>query len=193
MGPLRFEFHAEDPRVWQSLVDWKSRQYERIRAANPLARHGTLDFLRRLLALGGAEFQGVLSAMYFGDRLAAVHLGMRCRSVLHLWFPTYNEELGRYSPGNIFLVEQARAAEQLGISRIDLGCGNEKFKSSLRSLGTQVAAGAVGLGLVATSVQRTWLHTKLWIQSSRFHAAARAVARGLRGLFLPGVRHDAKS
>jgi CelD/BcsL family acetyltransferase involved in cellulose biosynthesis len=193
LGPLRFESDARDPRTLELLIAWKSRQYERIRAANPFHGPGTLDFLRRLLALAGTEFQGVLSALYFGDRVAAVHLGMRCGNVLHAWFPTYNAQLGRYSPGNIFFVEQARAAESLGIQRIDLGCGNEKFKISLRTFGTPVAVGAIGLGALSTSLQRTWLHAKQWVQSSRFHGAARAVVRGIRGLFLYGLRHDSNA
>jgi CelD/BcsL family acetyltransferase involved in cellulose biosynthesis len=193
VGPLRFEDDARRPQVLESLIAWKSRQYERIRAVNPLIKPGTLDFLRRLLALRGPEFHGVLSAIYFGERLAAVHLGLRCGNVLHYWFPTYNEELGKYSPGNICLMEQAAAAEALGIQRIDLGCGNEKFKASLRCCGTPVAEGAVGLGVLSTSLRRTWLHTKHWVQSSRFQGAARTVVRGLRGLFLYGFRHASKS
>ncbi|MGO9115136.1 MAG: GNAT family N-acetyltransferase, partial [Thermoguttaceae bacterium] len=193
LGPLRFEGNTSDPQVLKSLIAWKSRQYERIRAANPLTRPGTLAFLRRLLALSGAECQGVLSALYFGDHLAAVHLGLRCRNVLHAWFPSYNEELAKYSPGSIYFVEHAAEAEPLGIQRIDLGGGNEKFKTSLRSSGTQVAEGAVGLGVLSTSLRRTLLYTKQWVQTSRFHGVARAVVRGIRGIFLYGLRHDSKS
>ena len=61
-------------------------------------------------------------------------------------FQPITKQLGKYSPGNIYFIEQAAAAESLAIQRIDLGCGNEKFKTSLRSFGTQVAEGAVGLG-----------------------------------------------
>jgi CelD/BcsL family acetyltransferase involved in cellulose biosynthesis len=192
VGPVRFEPEASDPQVLDSLVAWKSRQYERIRTNNVLQEPGTLDFLKRLLELGEGEFRGVLSALYFGDRLAAVHLGIRCRDVLHLWFPTYNEELGKYSPGNIYFVEQAKAAESCGIRRVDFGTGNEKFKPSLRSFGTAVATGAVGIGVVAASMHRTWHHTKKWLQSSRFHEPARAMYRGIRGIFLQGERHASR-
>jgi len=192
LGPLRFEHDVQDPRLLESLIAWKSRQYARIRVVNLFTRPGIIDFLRRLLALRTAEFQGMLSAMYFGDRLAAVHLGLRSRKTLHLWFPTYNEELAKYSPGNIYFVEQTRAAGEAGIERIDLGCGNEPFKRSLRSCGTQVAEGAVGLGALSASVLRTLLYTKQCLLSSSFHGAARAVVRGIRGLFLYGVRDDSK-
>ncbi len=193
LGPLRFEQVAQDPSVMETLIDWKTRKYERIRAANPLAQPGTLTFLQRLLALQGSDFHGVLSAMYFGDRLAAVHLGLRCGHVFHIWFPTYNDELAKYSPGMIYFVEQAAAAESLGIERIDLGCCNADFKARFRSFGTQVAEGAVGLGRILTSVQRTWLGTKRWVQASRFRGPARAIVGGIRGLFLYGLYHDFKS
>ena len=184
LGPLRFEPYADDPQVFVAMVEWKSQQYRRIRAVNPLTKPGTRDFLKRLLARRDDECHGILSAMYLGERLVAVHMGMRCRNVLHLWFPTYDEDLGKLSPGMIFLVEQIRAAAKLGLQRIDMGRGHEKFKTSLRTFGTPVAEGSVGLGLVSTTVRRSWLYTRKWVQASRFREPARSVVRKVRGLFL---------
>ena len=193
LGPVRFETEATDPRVLSSLLDWKARQYRRIRTFNPLTVAGTLTFFERLLARRESDFRGVLSALYLGDHLVAAHLGMRCRGVLHAWFPTYDEDFGKYSPGLIYFMEQARAAAGWGIHRIDLGGGNEKFKTSLSSCDTRIAEGGMGLGALSTSLQRSWLYTKRWLLSSRFRGPARAVVRGFRGLFLYGLRHDSKS
>jgi CelD/BcsL family acetyltransferase involved in cellulose biosynthesis len=193
LGPLRFEFDSTDPAALDSLVEWKSQQYDRIRSVNHLLKPGTLDFLKRLLARQGDDFHGVLSAMYLGDQLVAVHLGMRCRDVLHLWFPTYNEEFGKHSPGLIYFVEQARAAADMGIHRLDMGRGNDKFKTSMCSLGTPVAEGAVGLGLLSTSVRRTWLYARKWAESSRFREPARTAVRTIRGLFLHGAGNESSS
>ncbi len=190
VGPLRFEADAGGPQMLDLLIGWKSRQYRRIRAANVLERPGVRQFLERLLAFRDDEFRGVLSAIYFGDRVAAVHLGIRCGDVLHFWFPAYDEDLAKYSPGNIFFVEQARAAEAMGIRRADFGAGNEPFKTSFRSFGTQVAEGAVGFGTLATSVHRMRLFSKHWLQASCFHLRARSVYRGVRGLFFHGAHHE---
>lgn len=190
IGPVRFEAEASDPCLFDLLVDWKERQYARMRAANPLARPCTLAFFRRLLTRDDNDFRGVLSALYFGDRPAALHFGLRCGNVLHLWFPAYEKELGRYSPGIIFFIQLARAAEAMGVSRVDFGAGNERFKASFRSAGTQVAVGAVGIGALAAAVQREWLYTKSWLLASPFRVPARAVYRGIRGLFQHGARHD---
>ncbi len=99
-GSVRFEADAEDPRVLDTLVEWKSRHYRRIRTVNHLLQPGVLDFIRGLLAHRDNDFRGMLSALYFGDRLAAVHLGIRCRAVLHGWFTAYNEETRQVLAGN---------------------------------------------------------------------------------------------
>jgi CelD/BcsL family acetyltransferase involved in cellulose biosynthesis len=190
IGPVRFEAEARDPGLFDLLVQWKTRQYARIRAANPLAQPETLAFFRRLMARGEGDFRGVLSALYFRDRPAALHFGIRCRDVLHLWFPAYDTELGRYSPGIIHFVEQGRAAEATGISRADFGTGNERFKASFRNDGMQVAIGAVGLGVLASTMQRELLRTKNWVLASRFREPARAIYRGIRGLLHHGARHE---
>jgi len=46
--------------------------------------------LERVHRHSSDRMTGVLSALWAGDRLAAVHLGMRSPKVLHFWFPTFN-------------------------------------------------------------------------------------------------------
>jgi CelD/BcsL family acetyltransferase involved in cellulose biosynthesis len=190
IGPVRFVPHSDDPRVFQSLVAWKSRQYRRIRSINYLTTPCTMALVKRLLARQDASYRGLLSAVYFGDQLAAVHLGLRSRGVLHVWFPTYEEKLAKYSPGMVFFLELAKAAADMGIERVDLGRGSERFKMSLRSEGTLVAEGAVGLGLLARTARRTWLYARQWGLSSPVRRPARWLVRAVRGLFLPRIAND---
>ena len=44
---------------------------------------------------------GVLSTLYAGDTWLASHLGVMSRSVFHHWFPVYNTEWAKCSPGHI--------------------------------------------------------------------------------------------
>jgi hypothetical protein len=129
---------------------------------------------------GHKAFSGVLSALYVGNRLAAVHLGMRSFGVLHFWFPAYDPELGKYSPGLVLLVEMARAAAALGIRRIDLGRGNERYKRSLMSGAIPLAEGAVDLRPAAALLQRGWLHMRESLRGSLLHLPARYVVRSIR-------------
>jgi CelD/BcsL family acetyltransferase involved in cellulose biosynthesis len=77
-----------------------------------------------------ARPQGIVSSLYFGDRLAAVHFGFSSGNILHWWFPAYDTALGKYSPGMILLLETIRAAYGSGIARIQLGKGEERYKLS---------------------------------------------------------------
>jgi CelD/BcsL family acetyltransferase involved in cellulose biosynthesis len=98
----------------------------------------------------------MLSALYVGDRLAAVELGLRAGAVLHRWFPAYDQELAAYSPGLILLVEMARAAPGLGLRRFDMGKGLNQSKSSFMSGAVAVAEGSVALTASARALRGGW-------------------------------------
>ena len=42
VGPVRFVAHSDEPHVLRSLMEWKSRQYQRIRSENYLTKPWTL-------------------------------------------------------------------------------------------------------------------------------------------------------
>ena len=182
IGPLRFEVHSTDPRVFAAMVEWKAGQYRRTRATNVFAFGWTLKLLERILAHSGEEFAGMLSALYFGERLAAVHLWMRSYAVLHSWFPSYEPELGAYSPGLVLLVEMARQAAALGVCRIDLGKGTKDYKSSFMSGSIALAEGSVALHPLLRWFRHGWQNTRTWIRTSRLGAPARLAARWTRPL-----------
>jgi CelD/BcsL family acetyltransferase involved in cellulose biosynthesis len=154
VGPIRFEVHTDDAAVFRALAQWKGKQYVRTKQPNLFTVPWVVAFLEGIRRRRDAEFAGLLSALYFGDQLAAVHFGMRCRDVLHLWFPTFAPELARYSPGTIFFFEIAKAAAEAGIRRIDLGKGPERFKVSLMSGSVPVAEGAVDFRTITRNVLR---------------------------------------
>ena len=86
---------------------------------------------------------GRLSLLYAGDRLVAGHMGMRSRTVWHYWFPAYDRETARYSPGLILLLKMAQACEELGLRTIDLGTGITLYKKRLMNTSVPVAEGSV--------------------------------------------------
>jgi CelD/BcsL family acetyltransferase involved in cellulose biosynthesis len=180
IGPLRFEPHATDQRVLQTLIDWKLQQYRRTKAVNFLAGAWKTTLLENLLHCQGDEFSGMLSALYAGDRLVAAHFGLRSAGVLHGWFPAYDAEFARYSPGQVFWQQLLQAACALGIRRIDLARGEERFKSSLMSGAISVVEGSVDFRRVRKLIRRSWFHTCQWIRSTPLRALARGVARNTR-------------
>lgn len=143
VGPLRFVANDTSPEAWASLLDWK-------RAA--LAAVGVEFILDRPWARGAAEairdhdspgFAGMTSTLWAGDRLAAVHFGMRSARAWHWWFPAYNAELGRYSPGLALIMHALRHAEAMGIDELDFGRGSERYKTEFANGHRALCEGSV--------------------------------------------------
>lgn len=182
LGPLRFVGHTSDPQVFDTLLAWKTDAYRRIGAIDYLAPAWTRELLTQLVRSTDPALSGMLSAVYFGDRLAAVHLGLRSFETLHAWYPTYDPALEAYSPGLIYFVALAEHAAELGIERIDLGRGSERFKESLGSAAVTVGEGSVDRRLLAGRMRHGAFHLVRWLQHSRLKTPARMAARMVPGL-----------
>ncbi len=182
IGPLRLEPFATDEDVFRTLIEWKTNQYLRTDTANVFSEKWTVQLLERIWQQRSETFSGMLSALYVGDQLAAVLMGMLSRGVMHFWFPAYNVELRKYSPGLILLVQIAEAAESIGINRIDLGPGPESYKASFKTGDSSIAVGAVDLRPVVRPLMRFWNQTHELVRTSRFRKPARRlylIARNL--------------
>lgn len=144
VGPLRFTPHEPDPAPLRQLIAWKRAQYQRAGLVDVFAFDWTRALLERLHAMQTAEFGGMLSTLHAGDALVAVHFGMRSQSVWNWWFPRHDERFARYSPGILLRLLAAERAAAFGVTRIDLGQGDDDtYKPRLRSGGIAVAAGTV--------------------------------------------------
>jgi len=182
IAPLRFERHTSDEAVFRKLIEWKTDQYRRTGTRNVFAKGWTAALLERVLQQQHAHFSGMQSVLYAGDEVAAIHLGMASRGVLHYWFTAYNPAYSRYSPGLLLLLAVARAAQSLGIHRIDLGKGEEAFKTRFMTDATEVAEGAVDLRPLVRPIRRFWLRAQDRVLQSRLRSPARFVVRKTRAM-----------
>jgi len=182
VGPLRFEPCEQAPEVLRALLAWKTAQYRRTRSTDVFSFPWVVELLRRLLKEQEAAFSGVLSALYAGDQLISVHMGMRSYGVLHWWFPTYNPRCGAYSPGRILLAKLAQHARDLGIRRIDLGRGVAGYKRRAMSGAVTVAEGSVDLRPVVRHVREGWRQAQDWVRSSPLRGPARLPGRFIHHL-----------
>jgi len=182
VGPLRFEADLDDDQVFDTLLHWKSEQYQRTRLADVFAFDWTVALLQQLRTTRTDDFQGLLSGVYAGDRLVAVHFGIRSGAVLHYWFPAYDREFMKYSPGLVLLAEICQAVEDLGIRRVDLGKGTEQYKTSFMTGTTLLAEGAVENRLVSKLVRKGWHDVRAWVRSSRLSGPAQVPAAWIRPL-----------
>ena len=170
VGPVRFEFHSADGAAFRSLLDWKTAQIQRDGRRCVFEWPWVIKTLEDLRTTANPHCSGVLSVLYAGDRLAAVHFGLRSQEILHWWITTYNQEFRSYSPGALLLARVIEEAARLGIRRIDLGKGAEPYKEKLQSGATQLATGVV--------CSAAWRRL--------FHQTSRALQESVRSSALAG-------
>lgn len=143
IGPLRFELNASDPTLLRTVMQWKSDQSRRAGISSIFRWKWPQRLLESILTQKYESFGGMLSVLWAGDTLAAIHMGMRAGPVFHWWFPAYNRAIAQYSPGLILLVSLLNEAEEVGIRRVDLGKGDEIYKRRFMTGSEMVAVGSI--------------------------------------------------
>jgi CelD/BcsL family acetyltransferase involved in cellulose biosynthesis len=145
VGEARFVFDADDPRALDALMSWKSAQYRLSGRIDRFARPDIVRLVRGLAGLRAEHCTGMLSVLYAGGLPVACHFGLRSRNVLAHWFPAYDREFARYSPGLILMLRMAEAAAAAGLEYVDLGKGDEPYKTKLATRSLAVREGAIAL------------------------------------------------
>jgi CelD/BcsL family acetyltransferase involved in cellulose biosynthesis len=180
VGPLRLEWSCDCKTALQQLQQWKGEQYVRTGNVDLF----TIDWIRqmfdRLLQNATPELGGKLTGLYAGDKLVAAHLGLASAEVLHWWFPAYDRELGRYSPGLVLIYMMAQQANDFGIKRIDLGKGDEEYKFRIATHVDQVAEGCVDAMRTRQLLRRSWRMARDWVRNSPLRSTARIPYRMLK-------------
>ncbi len=168
IGPLKFEFHSTDENAFDALIEWKSQQHQRTGVLQIMKVEWVPALLNLLRKTQYHDFKGQFSTLHAGENLVAVHLGLRNDSALHIWFPTYNMQFEKYSPGLILLLEMAKQAAAENLNRIELGRGEERYKVNFKTDDWQIAEGAIDIRPVSSQLRQGWFKTKKWIRSSSY-------------------------
>jgi CelD/BcsL family acetyltransferase involved in cellulose biosynthesis len=188
VGPLRFVSHSSDRALFDQLLAWKTTQFQHNRWRDIFSIPWVRQTMEKIHATQTAEFSGILSLLYAGDKLVAAHFGMRSATIWHYWFPSYDPAFARYSPGVMLLLKMAEAADLLGIKTIDLGCGEHPYKERLMNNFVPTARVSLELTCPATLARRAWLPVSKLTFKARYligktGAAVNWVAfRGRKGL-----------
>lgn len=162
IGPLEFAAHKFDEPTFQLLLKWKSQQYLSSGTTDVFSYEWTVALLRRLLEIQTPQFAGMLSVLTVKGQVIAAHLGMRSQSTWHYWFPSYDHEFSKFSPGLLLLLKMAEAAPAMGINRIDLGKGESQYKNRLGSGETAIAEGSVVVKPWASMWRKVRRETESW-------------------------------
>jgi len=143
VGRVEVELESSDPEVLRQCIEWKSAQYRQTKIVDLFARPWARALAEGIAKTRGPDFSGMVSVLRAGGRPVAIHFGMRSNSVWHYWFPAYDPEFSRYSPGMLLLLDMMSAAPERGLTSIDFGKGNMPYKQQLSNRIVPLIEGSV--------------------------------------------------
>jgi CelD/BcsL family acetyltransferase involved in cellulose biosynthesis len=186
-GPVRFAADVVDDAVLAWVIKLKRAQYAATGARDFFRQPDRIDLMHRLLHTRDPAFAGILSTLHIGDRLVAAHFGIRSHHVLHWWFPVYDPAYAQLSPGWILLRELVAATPGLGVSRIDLGRGDDEYKRRAKTGEILVSQGIVTRSSTRRMLRRVRYTTINAAKASPAGPRLRQMARRLRGARLSAL------
>jgi CelD/BcsL family acetyltransferase involved in cellulose biosynthesis len=180
IGPVRFEADSRDEQALAWVIAMKRAQYAATGAGDYFAQPQRVALLSRLLRTAEPGFAGMLSTVHVNDQLVAAHFGIRSGPVLHWWFPVYDPAFARIGPGWILLRETLNAAPAAGITRIDLGRGEDEYKRWLMTGATTVCQATVTRSAARRLVRQARHQAVQAVKASPLGPALRPLVRRLR-------------
>lgn len=177
-GELTLELQSTSEEVFETLLKWKSAQYIASGLSDVFAFPWTRQLIEDLRAPAGAEFGGYLSVLRAGQKVVAICYSLRSRHVMHAWFTAYDQELSVYSPGLVMFLKLTEAWPAVGITRFELGKGDERFKWNLATDSQELLEGSISRPTLATWLRSGWRSTKEWLESSPLASTAMKPIRG---------------
>ena len=179
-GPIRFDADIVDAKALARVIELKRDQYAATGARDYFADPDRRDLASRLLNTRDRDFAGILSTLHAGDTLVAAHFGIRSGPVLHWWFPVYDPQFSALAPGWMLLRELVMAAPELGVTRIDLGRGDDEYKRRAKTGEIVVCQGVVTRSSARRLLRRARSSMVGAVKASPLAPTLRKIARRLR-------------
>jgi CelD/BcsL family acetyltransferase involved in cellulose biosynthesis len=130
-GELRLVANDLSDEAWAQFMDWKRESLAAQGATFILDVDWAREIARAVRETDTPGFGGMTSSLYAGDTLVAVHFGMRTDKTLHWWFPAYSAAHRNVSPGLVQIVEVLRTIADMGMTELDFGRGDQRYKCDL--------------------------------------------------------------
>jgi CelD/BcsL family acetyltransferase involved in cellulose biosynthesis len=182
VGPLRFELHDDSDAAFRMLLAWKSEQHRRTNVVDAFQADWLVRVLDRLRQTQNDSFAGMMSALYAGDQLVAVHLGLRSQTVAHIWYPAFDTMFGKYSPGITLLLKMTEAWAETGITRIDFAARQQIYKTRFMNGSIPVAKGIIDRSHVKAYLRRNVNAFRECVREAPIAVPVREVRHWLRSL-----------
>jgi CelD/BcsL family acetyltransferase involved in cellulose biosynthesis len=141
VGPVSLEWETAAPDHLHQLIEWKSAKHYGARQtfSDPVTR----AIVEELAVTSNEDCGGLVTVLRAGERIVAINASLISPGVLSGWFTAYDHDMARFSPGTLAMLATAEEAVRRDITRIDLGAGQDSYKSQLTNASYAVAGGAV--------------------------------------------------
>lgn len=121
VGLVRFVQKTADSLLLRPIFEWKRQRFGSL-------SQGIQRTMEETLHTEEEGFASTLSALYAGEKLVAVHFGMKGDNTLFYWLPAFNPECYKFSPGGLLIQELTAHIHGFEASTLDLGPGGETYK-----------------------------------------------------------------
>lgn len=182
IGEFRLEIYSDNSEAFQQVIQWKREQCIRTGVVDFMSWGWTTGMLEQIWKKSSDNFSGMLSVLYHQDEIVAAHMGMRSATVCHWWFPGYNHSFSKFSPGGLLLLKVAEEISGQGITCIDLGKGDDAYKSWFTTGSIPLAEGSVMLPSLATSIRKARTASDAFLRHSPLALPVRAPVKAAKKL-----------
>lgn len=172
IGPLRLvRTERPDPDELTQLIDAKRAQYRRTGVPDPFVAPHRMRLLAALLDGTDPDCQAEMTTLHAGERILAQHLGLTCHGVLSWWFPVYDPDAGKLSPGRLLLWHIIAAAAENGLRLIDCGEGDQEYKRQFGTRPARYGRADWSAGTLRAAAGRLWQAAEWRLARRRVSAA----------------------
>lgn len=154
-GAVTFDLSDDGEEALDFILRLKRDQMRRSGQHDVFSSPWILSFVNALAARGEADFGLRFASLRAGGRLVAAELGLQSGGAYHLWFPVYDPQFARYSPGALMTLETLRVLAGEGVQVVDFGPAGEAYKRDFATPGARVWEGDVTNGGWVEAVRRT--------------------------------------
>jgi len=154
-GARRFEYMSRSGEAYEQLMRWKKERFAETGIYDVLSSDWTSGLLRELWERD-TDLRCDLHVLYFGDEMAAMDMGLTDGDTFHSWMVAYNPDFHALSPGTQLLEHMIDKAPELGYRLIDLGAGQDSYKSAYAVDGSAARSGYVPVAGAAAAISRLY-------------------------------------
>lgn len=145
---------SRDPEVLRTLMDGKRDQMRRTGQHDVFSTPWTRELLEALLAIEAPDFGLRVAALEVDGRQIAAEVGLLSGETYHFWFPIYDRDFARFSPGALLSFETLKALAEQGVRHADFGPGAESYKKLFADPGPEVLEGDIHIDPLIAQIRR---------------------------------------